>query len=246
MKRVYMTHTHKKKGSKRKFRKINKNRTQNRGKKNRTKKRGGDNWQTEKHKLRIQRLMELMPHRQNQAKSLKRAFHSMSIEDIEKMTPEEREMVYNEWRNIEAENRKRLRMKKRMSAQEESSTENPIKMEDEDEDFPEVYYEDEIIPYDPYNPEDPKNDLKDMQDWEVNPRKKAKKRVSAPTKATVQNDTLPLWDWSEQTEAAIHPPENLMEEEIDGEIPELPEYEVPHEMDEENMTLDWVNETENK
>jgi hypothetical protein len=137
-------------------------------------------------------------------------------------------------------------MKKRMSAQEESSTENPIKMEDEDEDFPEVYYEDEIIPYDPYNPEDPKNDLKEMQDWEVNPRKKAKKRVSAPTKATVQNDTLPLWDWSEQTEAAIHPPENLMEEEIDGEIPELPEYEVPHEMDEENVTLDWVNETENK
>ena len=167
-----MAATHKNKrnkdGSKRKFRKVTKKGTQNKRKRRTIKKQGGTTNSAEKDAL----LMKMMPHKP--LNSLKRAFAKMNVETFKNMTPEEREATYNNWRNAEAETRKRLRLIKR----ENISENEPGKRQkiSETDEMQEVYYDNGDKPFDPYRPDDPLNDLQETANWETEQMPKKRER----------------------------------------------------------------------
>ena len=85
------------------------------------------------------------------------------------MTHEECEAIYNNWRNAEAEIRKRLRLIKRAN----TSTTNEM---------PNVFYDNNGL-FDPSNPRDPLNDLQDYDNWQNDvPKKRVRQRHAANMK----------------------------------------------------------------
>lgn len=162
-----MAATHKNKcntgGSKRTFRKVTKKGTQNKRnnkKKHTIKKRGGTTNSPEKDEL----LLDLMPDKP--LNSTRRAFSNINVKTLKYMTPEVREATYNNWRNKEANRRKRLRL---------MSRENNV----DSADMPTIFY-DNNGSFDPYNPDDPLNDLPNHANWQnevPNIRNMPKKRI---------------------------------------------------------------------
>ena len=145
-----MAATHKNKrnksGSKRKFRKVTKKGTQNKQRRRTLKKRGGTTNSPDKDEL----LHELMPDKP--LNSTRRAFSKINVKTLKYMTPEDREATYNNWRNEEANRRKRLRLISRQN-------------NGESEDMPNIFY-DNNGSFDPYNPDDPWNDLRVHDNWQ--------------------------------------------------------------------------------
>ena len=145
-----MAATHKNKrnksGSKRKFRKVTKKGTQNKQRRRTLKKRGGTTNSPEKDEL----LLDLMPDKP--LNSTRRAFSKINVKTLKYMTSEDREATYNNWRNEEANRRKRLRLISRQN-------------NGESEDMPNIFY-DNNGSFDPYNPDDPWNDLRVHDNWQ--------------------------------------------------------------------------------
>lgn len=199
---------------------------------------------------KIEKLMKKMPDKP--PASLGRAFQKIKPEEIENMTPMELNNIYQNWRNVEAEKRKTLRIDKRTQ-----QGMQPTKREREtyglvpsDESMPEVHMENDIVPYDPENPYDPKNDLKDMQDWDVpviQPKKKQQTKSWVPPKVH-STETRPFDPY------APNDPHNDLQEHVhwDEEIPQGQMQDnnfTPHEHDfageeDHNVNLDWIDENE--
>jgi hypothetical protein len=240
-----MAATHKNKrnkhGSKRKFRKVTKKGTQNKRKRRTIKKQGGTTNSAEKDAL----LMKMMPHKP--LNSLRRAFSKTDMETFKNMTPEEQEATYNNWRNIEAETRKRLRLMKRENIGENE----PLKRQkiSESDEMPEVYYEDEIIPFDPYNPEDPKNDLATTENWDMEqmPRKRAREPAAVKPKPIMNMWTPPTVNFVEEANfdaSRPYDPMNDLQETANWEN-EVPVQEEEIDLD-EDLVLEDIDETEDK
>ena len=209
---------------------------------------------------KIMKLMKLMPDKPQA--SLQRAFKKMNVEEIENMTPSDLNNIYKNWRDVEAERRKTLRMIK-SAEQPQPSIPNkkaPLTkreretydLEPSDESMPEVHMENDIIPFDPENPYDPKNDLKDMQDWDV-PVIQPKKKKSQQSKSWMppkvhSTETRPFDPYGPND------PHNDLQEHMhwDEEIPQGQMQDnnfTPHEHDfageeDHNVKLDWIDENE--
>lgn len=184
-----MAATHKNKqtkhGSKRKFRKVTKKGTQNKRKRRTIKKHGGSTNSPEKDEL-LMRLMHPKP-----LNSLRRAFTKIDAETIRNMTQEEREATYNNWRNVEAETRKRLRIIKRENIGENESVKRQ-KIGETDE-MSEVYYDNGDKPFNPYSPDDPLNDLPTTENWDIEqmPKKRARETTMAVQSKPIKNIWIP-------------------------------------------------------
>lgn len=222
-----MAATHKNKrnkdGSKRKFRKVTKKGTQNKRKRRTIKKQGGTTNSAEKDEL----LMKMMPHKP--LNSLKRAFAKMNVETFKNMTPEEREATYNNWRNAEAETRKRLRLIKRENISENEPGKRQ-KISDMDE-MQEVYYDNGDKPFDPYRPDDPLNDLQETANWETEqmPKKRAREPPAVQAKPIKNMWTPPTVNFVEEANfdaSRPYDPMNDLQETAnwENEVPSQEEY----------------------
>ncbi len=246
-----MAATHKNKrnkpGSKRKFRKVTKKGTQNKRKRRTIKKQGGTTNSAEKDAL----LMKMMPHKP--LNSLRRAFSKTDMETFKNMTPEEREATYNNWRNIEAETRKRLRLMKRENIGENEPVKRQ-KISDMDEtpdtdEMPEVYYENGDKPFDPYSPDDPKNDLQETANWDMEqmPKKRAREPAAVKPKPIMNMWTPPTVNFVEEGEfdaSRPYDPMNDLQETANWEN-EVPSQEEDIDLDEDLM-IEGIDVEEDK